>query len=175
MWVRLPPGLPKNHIGNLKMNAITKKIQQNLNEAKLDVNSYIKSVENVIKKYFPKSFISVSFSTNIVPSILVRFAIGKDKSEWSNGIWQNDPMWHTIHIGMGQIKKDGEIPEKLTAESPVAGNIMTKDFKRIKVGFRKKTGTPDQVLKHLDAFYKKAKQLFVANKDKIADIVKDKY
>jgi hypothetical protein len=52
----------------------------------------------VIKRIFPNSYIESRYSTSLCESIDVRFALGKNSSEWKNGIIQNDPAYTVIHI-----------------------------------------------------------------------------
>jgi len=48
----------------------------------------------------------------------------------------------------------------------VEGSYMA--YGRVKFGWRKKTGTPEQLLKHLDNYFKKMRKVVDANKDNLA-------
>ena len=61
-----------------------------INEATMTVDEFTKNLESTIKKIFPKSFVRARASTNLGSSISLMFALGKDKSEWTNGIIEND-------------------------------------------------------------------------------------
>lgn len=146
---------------------------EQINEAE----KFTSDIEIIIRKYFPNSLVNVRYSGakgRITESITISFGLGKDKSEWSNGIWHNDPMWSIYFIhgleGSHSLTKEGKLADKMQLTSSSAGNIMTKDFKIIKVGFRKKTGNAMVIVKHIDAYFKKMKQLAVINKDKINDL-----
>ena len=134
-----------------------------------DADEFAKKLEGVMKKYFPKSFTQAKFSKSIAPSITMRFALGKSNSEWTNGIIQNDPLFHIWFI---HDLYEGMIPEKIKIELTTGGHIGvfdwedakgTKhkgpgfDFKFPKIGWRNKKGTPDQILKHFDNYFKKMK------------------
>ncbi len=121
-----------------------------------------------MKKYFPNSFIQANFIGSISPSITMRFAMGK-KNEWNSGIIQNDPLFHVWHIF--DLYED-KIPAKIKIDLSTGGTIGIfnwtddngvehngpgHDFRFPKIGWRNKTGTPEQVLKHFDNYFKKMK------------------
>lgn len=58
----------------------------------MKVSEFMSALESAIKKSFPKSLVRVQASKNLGSSIGVVFALGKDKSEWANGIIHNDPL-----------------------------------------------------------------------------------
>ena len=68
---------------------------------------------------FPRSYINVRFTKNILPSIVVSFAIGKDNTEWSNGIINNDPFHQIFHI-FG-FNKNGELEGDAQLDTDHAG------------------------------------------------------
>jgi hypothetical protein len=158
-----------------------------MNEANMPtVDEFVKSLETEIKKIFPKSYIEVRASTNLGASISLRFALGKDKSEWQNGIIQNDPLFHAFMIGWNSFTEGHFIKDKIEAElsvggglkvDPAAGSHMAYD--RVKIGWRKKTAPPDKMVKAIGDYFKKVKQVLMSNKDRITcrdmELLKNKF
>jgi hypothetical protein len=126
-------------------------------------NQLATEIENTIKKYFPESFVRAKFGTDISPSIAIKFAIGKDKSEWSNGIIHNDPA-HTSILVWG-FDKDGNQKSDLTMSSGTAGYSNWKTKTKDRCGWRdiKKGGTATKVLKALDNHFSKLKDVYEAD------------
>lgn len=119
-----------------------------------------KEIENVAKKYFPESYVRASFDTKISPSIHLKFAIGKDKSEWSNGIIHNDPAHNSILIW--GFDKEGNQKSELTMSSSTAGYSNWKTGTKNRCGWRdiKKGGTAAKILKALDNYFNKLKEVY---------------
>lgn len=143
-------------------------------KAPMTVDEFMKELEKAIRKSFPKSYVNIQASTNIGASIHVVFAIGKDKSEWSNGIIQNDPMIHKFMIGFRQFSEGVFTSEKILAELSQGGTLMIMPeegsymaFGSVKLGWRKKTATPDKIVKHFENYFKKAKQILKNNEDNL--------
>ena len=149
--------------------------------AAMSVQEFMDKAQKEISKSFPKSGIAIRHSTNLGSSISLRFTLGKDKSEWANGIVHNDPMHHVFSIAYGQIDKDGNLAEKIKIELPMVGGWLQISSKnphlasdRVKIGWRKKTGTPEQVLAHLGKYFQKAKALVQKHKDDLPENLKNK-
>jgi len=149
-----------------------------MNEAKtMKVSEFIDSLEKAIKKSFPKSLVIVRASKNLGSSIDVRFALGKDKSEFANGIIHNDPLYHILMIGWNEFVDDHFIKDKITLDKPSVGGILTTmpeegsymALGRVKLGFRKKTAPPEGIIKHLDNYFKKVKKILKDNMDNLTD------
>src|SRR5512147_1857403 len=62
-------------------------------------------IQKEIQKIFPKSGVSVKFTSNLIPSISIMFTLGKDKTEYTNGIINNDPAFIKMNV-YGQEKKN---------------------------------------------------------------------
>lgn len=122
--------------------------------AKCDATDLVKDIRQAILEIFPDSFVNVQFTTNICPSIQVVFAYTQ-KDGWSNGIIQNDRAFHQFHIGR-VIAQDGSISDKVKVELSVGGNVHGPNFTNfVKVGWRNKTGTTEQVVKHFVKYFTK--------------------
>lgn len=142
--------------------------------AQTEADALAADIEAAIKKSFPKSYVTSRFDNRLGSSIGIRFALGKDKSEWSNGIIHNDPLHTIMMVGFDQMTPEGKLGDKLTAEMSVGGSMWTGD-ERIKIGFRKKTGAPKQIAPYIGKYFEKAKKVYLENKDKLSDLVKNKY
>jgi hypothetical protein len=71
------------------------KINENVSP---ELESFMLKIESAILRHFPNSFVRVGLSTTLGKSVFIAFTLGKDKSNYSNGIPQNDPMALTFHI-----------------------------------------------------------------------------
>lgn len=160
-----------------KTDKIQEAYEKMLAEAKtMTVDEFIKGLESNIKKIFPKSFVKVQASGNLGTSIFVTFALGKDKSEWVSGIIHNDPLHHQWMIGFNSFAENAFIKDKIEAEISIGGSMKTKPeegsfmaFGRAKIGWRKKTDTPEKIIVHFTNYFKKMKQVLMANKDKLPE------
>lgn len=124
--------------------------------AKCDATDLVKDIRQAIVGIFPKSCVSVRFTTNLCPSINVTFAYTQ-KSGWSNGIIQNDRAFHQFYIAYG-IAQDGSILDKVKVELSVGGKVCGPNCTdSVKVGWRNKTGTTEQVVKHFVKYFTKLK------------------
>ena len=131
-------------------------------------------IKQGIIKIFPDSYVNVGFSANISPCVKILFALGKDKSEWANGIFQNDPADSTIFIH--GFNRDGSV-KKLSMDGSSAGSFSVKSedphyaFGRVKVPCRFPKGdvTPEQALKLTVGWFEKLKKSLQANRDNLTD------
>ena len=131
-----------------KLNSLLNEEVKNSEE----LNKFMKKIEDGYKKIFLKSGIHVTNKQALGSSISIGLTLGKDKSEYASGIIQNDPFFQHIWI---KPDTNGELPEKMTVTNQ-GGTMYVKSknpylaFDRIKFGWRKKSGTPDVILKHID-------------------------
>lgn len=139
------------------------------------------AIERTIRKHFPKSSLRVSFQPGLKPSIQIVFAVAGGKDEVPSGIMQNDLSYTLVHLwGMN---KEGNLEPTLRFDPSQGGSITVKPpegshlaFGSAKVGLRKKKGTPEQVLKHIDTYFTKLLKTLKANKGNLparqADMLK---
>jgi hypothetical protein len=129
-------------------------------------NELADQITATIKKHFPNSGVNVKFSSGIANSITGHFAIGKDKSEWANGIIHNDPA-HTIFHVYG-FDKDGNQKGGLELTGSIYGynNYSTKV--KDKAGWRniKSGGSASTVIKALDKYFSNLKSVVDSDKGK---------
>jgi len=153
-------------------------LNENLSEAQglMTVDEFISKLTAEIKKQFPKSFVAARASTNLGSSIHLQFALGKDKSEWSNGIIQNDALFHSWMIGWNSFTEGHFIKDKIEAELSVGGGLKVNPdegsymaFGRVKIGWRKKTASPDKLITYFGNYFKKVKKVLKDNVDRLPD------
>lgn len=143
-----------------------------INESEMSVDDFTKNLESAIKKVFPKSHVAARASTNLGSSIHLQFALGKDKSEWQNGIIQNDPLFHSWMIGWNAFADGKFTKDKIVAELSTGGTLKTNPepgthyaLGSKKIGWRKKTATPEKMIKGMQDYFKKVKKVAKENKD----------
>jgi len=137
-----------------------------LNESLMTVDEFVKKLESTIKKIFPKSYVNAYASTNLGSSIMLTFALGKDKSEWAGGYMDNDPLLHKFMIGWNSFTEGHFIKDKIQAEISQGGSLRVNPeegsrmaYGRAKIGWRKKTASPDKIIIHFENYFKKAKKV----------------
>ena len=123
----------------------------------------IESFKNKFTQQFPNSMIHVSEAA-LSDDMVITFTLAQPE-DYPNKIINNDPMYHIIFV---IDCKDG----KFHVESTLSGLYVNPREKylamsHIKTGLRKKTGTIDQVEKHLVKWIDNLKQLVVDNKHDI--------
>ena len=133
--------------------------------------------KKVMMKHMPASYGEAVFSTNLSPSVGVSFRWMKDKSKLSSGIAENDPAGHSwIVFG---FDREGNFPEgkKLSMEIGRGGSLSVKPPEgshlaqgRVKVGWRNKKGSPEQLVKHFDNYMKKLKKAIEDNKEDLVGL-----
>jgi hypothetical protein len=146
-------------------------------EAKtMTVDEFMKALDSEIRKIFPKSFIRISASTNLGASIWLVFALGKDKSEFTNGIIENDPLLHKIMIGWNSFAEGHFIKDKIVAELSQGGSLTVDPapgsryfYDRVKIGWRKKTATPEKMVKSIGDYFRKMKKVTKDNWDRVPE------
>lgn len=142
-----------------------------------NANVLATEIEKEVSKIFPHSYIHAEFSSSIHPSMTVRFALGKDKSEWVNGYMDNDPISMLIFIYGKEknIEDNGDISGNLYTKTlmssfvikPSAGSYYVYD--RVKVPFRKTTGSPEKILDYLKKYFLLLKKELQANRNNLTD------
>jgi hypothetical protein len=147
-----------------------------INEATMTVDDFCKNLESAIKKVFPKSYVNCKASTNLGASIHLSFALGKDKTEFGNGIIENDVLFHRFMIGWNSFAEGHFIKDKIVSELSVGGGLKVDPepgshmaFGRVKIGWRKKTATPEKMIKGMQDYFKKVRKVLTDNKDRIPE------
>lgn len=136
-----------------------------------DSDKLASDIEQVVKKHFPDSYINSRYVYKW-STIVVDFRLGKDRTEWSNGIDLNDPAKASLYIR--NMNKDGSISDSLELTRQ-DGNLMVKSnnkylaFDRVKVPFRKTTGDPKAIVKAIDTYFSRLKKILQDNRDNLRD------
>lgn len=147
-----------------------------------EAEEFAKKLEDSIKSIFPNSFVQVRYNTGLGShSIFIRFAVGKDKSEWPNGIINNDPLHH--HLWVYGVNKDGSLQDVMQTDISIGGSIILKGTDEtgfrspiVKIGFRKMKGSSDKIIQGLTKYFQKAKAVLKQYKDQVRedDFIGDK-
>jgi len=140
--------------------------------ANLDnANNVALEIESTIKRHFPKSYVRAKFEKGLTASIYIMFTLG-DRNQYVNNIADNDIALVKAHIW--NFNDDGSFDGKLEFEASQGGGIYVKPEEgsymamgRVKIGLRKKTGTPEQIIKHIDSYFGKLKKTLNDVKDRI--------
>ena len=137
----------------------------NINE-QIESEDFSDKIKNIMLKYFPNSYANAKYSKGFKDSIYGVFTLGKDKSEYQNGIHNNDPLIHTFHIWFKQNDKyDLEWSQGSMTVKPDKPYMA---YGRVKTGIRdKNNASSDEILKTLDNFFKKLPSIIKTNADKI--------
>lgn len=169
----------KDRLNKQKKN-VTEEVDST--SSKMSVEEIVAKIKQVIEKHFSDSLIQVKFSTDILPSIDIGFTLGKNKSEYSNGIHNNDPLHHSFSIY--GFEKNGDY--KTLSLEDVIKNFTIKPeegsyyaYGRVKTPFRKlKTDDPNKIIKAIDIYFSKLAKLVKDNEDNFSkehiDVVKSK-
>jgi len=140
-----------------------------------DVKKFMNDMEKSIQKLFPKSHVSVGVLKVLGDAqINVDFLLGNNKQEYPNGISRND-----LAIQRITIESDGftgeNLPERMIADLILGGNIHEPNYNNVeKVGWRKKTGSPEQIADHIEKYFKKVRKLYEKKKDTFPANLQDK-
>ena len=135
---------------------IAKRIVESANG--MTVDDLVAALDGAISSIFPVSHVSVSFADRIAPSIHIVFAFGTD---WPHGIIENDRAFHSIMISLGRpgtVAADSPAPSRVQVGLLTGGTVYGPNVSnRVKVGWRNRTGTPEQVVRHIAAYFTKLK------------------
>lgn len=139
---------------------------------------------DTVKTIFPKSHVATKLVKGHNNSyISLQFTLGADKSEYSSGIINNDPAYHSIMI---DVNEDGTpLPKAKVHGGGNSGRIYIKSknhllvYDPVKTGWRDFTGDEQQIVKRLGAYFKNVKEVLLTHADEMdayaTKLVKDKY
>lgn len=138
----------------LEMGETTRRIARRIIAEDLaTADGLVAAIEGAISSLFPESFIKVRFTTGLSPVIHIVFAFTKEDG-WPSHIIENDRAFHRIFVGNGEIGSDGALPPKLKVEVLTGGTVYGPNVTNgVKVGWRNRTGTPQQVVRHIATYF----------------------
>jgi len=113
----------------------------------ISTNELMNEIKEIIEVKFPKGYLDIWYSNHLTPSVNFRFAFNK-KEDCPNGYIENDKGHHLFSISGVSNMLD-------TIEGKIKVELL---ISRTKYNYRKKTGTPEQALKHLDKYFDKVKE-----------------
>ena len=121
-------------------------------------NEFKEKIENEFDGKFNQSLCACRIFRCLGKSIIIDCKLGKDASEWSNGIAMNDLMSVSFIIALpdGWTEED-ELPEIMVMESSEheiktkpENDILYCDYKRI--SYRRTAGNPEKIIKAFGKF-----------------------
>ena len=131
-----------------------------------------KAIVEEFKKHFPKSKIDARFATHLGANLRIVFSLVDTTEKLPNRIADNDPAYSVWLIN--GFDKTGKAGPKIKAEIMRGGTLNVKPpegshmaMGSLKLGWRNKTGTPENIIKSFAEFAAKAKKLMVENADNI--------
>ena len=123
-------------------------------------NELSSKIESTIKNIFPDCYFKSQYSfLGGQGSLCISFALGKDSSQWKNGIIHNDLAYNNFWIHNAFDADFNQIKE-LTLEASIIGIRDTKTYKNDKLSWRdiKKGATEEKILKAFQTYFKKLKE-----------------
>jgi hypothetical protein len=141
-------------------------------------SNFMKTLKDKITDVFPESYVQVSIKRFVgEPTVYILFLLGKDKTEWSNGIYDNDDAIQTILID--NVDENGNPKGILDVHSSRAGRITIAStnrylaFENVKVGWRDFKGDEKQVVNRIVKYFEKLKKTIQDNFDKLTPYTKN--
>lgn len=138
----------------------------------------VTAIKTSFLKHFPDSFISISATSGSDVIVIMKLALGKNNSEYLNGIVQNDPM-HTV-ISVTGWDKDRKPTSKMRVENSSNYGLMLKapagswkSYESLKL-WRNFTCAPEKVVPTLDKYFAKLKEAVKNNLDRLPEYAKNK-
>lgn len=119
-----------------------------------DAQSFMDDIRSTVQKHFPRGYMvvrndrdgAIHLATAVLP-----------KGAQENGILHNDPAYQQFWI-WNAFTPEGLRP-KLKIDLSMGGRFGPDPFSMKKIGWRKKTGTPAQILKHIDRYFGKLRAM----------------
>lgn len=152
------------------------KINSKINEeptpqADGEYQDLIQQLESSFRKYFPNGYFSANHSKRFGNSISISVGLIKDLKDVSSSIRQNDPMHTIIFIHINEAAGTFEVKSSSSGLSvnPEAGSYMA--IGTVKNPVRKfTTDNPSLIVKKLDQYFAKCKEIVKANWDNIYQV-----
>lgn len=148
------------------MRSVIEDYKHMLDESVEGAQNVAQEIRKIFRKHFPKSYIEVDYRTSLSPHITARIALGKDKSEFSNGIIQNDPMFAIFMLsfeGTSALMGDGS----LTVERISGGGLKDANYSTIKIPFRKTTGDRKRIMTAFERYFGRLKDAVKTHADEL--------
>ena len=144
-----------------------------IKEAENEAEKLASDIKKAFKKHFPKSLMFAEYKSGISGHVInIRYTLGSGKSEYNNGIWQNDPIASSLFIYGFDRKGSGvQVDPKLVAEMVMGGTVSVNAteshyaFGSVKVWRKISSKSPNDMLKSLDKYFAKLKQTVKDNAD----------
>ncbi len=137
-------------------------LNEGKSEATEEVKALINELQTKISKIFPKSYVRVYYTDVMGKSVNVTFTYSKE-------YFSNEPRNDSFYTGLGMgLDGDGNIPAKAEITISSGGTFKPDPYDTIgtkpaKLGWRNKKGSKDQIVKHVENYFKKIKKFIETN------------
>ena len=145
-------------------------VARDLTAAEMTADEFIRKLTAAYKSQFPRAFFVARLSSRLGESIVLRFGV-QPKGDWINGIFHNDPAASSAFIyGV----KDGQLQDAMEVRMSIGGILIVKPteshmaYGRVKLGWRNRKGTPEQILKHMAGYFRKMRHVVDSTRDQHA-------
>ena len=131
-----------------------------------EIKEFVNDIEKTIKKYFKNSTLDVKYSTNLLESIWIYFAIG-EKKYWSYGYADNSPV--NVKCSIYKATENSNFLEKMEFKPQISKiyikpeNPQYMEYDSVKIPARKATGNKDKILNTIDKLFSNVKKLTKEN------------
>lgn len=150
----------------MQISTMAQRVASRFSGRVASLDPFRQKVYDTIHKYWPNATLSVRESKN---DTYIVFALWQ-KSDWPNGIFENDPAAHKMFI-WGSHKPNGEVSDQMELDLAMGGTLWGANATRLdKIGFRKAKGDEKKILKALDTYFgKKLKAVVEKHKDALEE------
>jgi len=138
-----------------------------------DGGDFLRALRKVITKHMPPGDIRKLVIKNGLAEKVISLVttLEKNLDKVPNKLWDNDRALQKFFIY--GVKGDESLKGKMEAKLLMGGELgVTPEsgsgLDSASFGWRNKTGTPEQILKHFDAYFAKVAKVIKANKKRIA-------
>lgn len=134
----------------------------------IENTKFIEKIKIYFYSAFPDSYISISKPAISKDGLNVSIALGKDKSEFQNGIIQNDPI-HThffIHENEGEYSLEAKISISSLKPDNSYMAMSSQKIRTRKLKFTNEQKNLAKAAKKLDEYFYKIKDALTENADK---------
>lgn len=141
----------------------------------MTAQEFIDAIEAAYAKVFPKGHIRGRFFSAMGrPSLMFDTRLQGDLNKLPNKTPENDVAPQRFTVDVSDASPDSQLPDKITIESNRSSSLLVRPapgsgmaFDSVRFGWRRKTGTPEQVVRHMTAYFQKMKKVLEANRKRL--------
>jgi len=155
----------------LNMFKLIKQIESIIESStKLTVDEFVKKLKNILDAHNYKGYSKISIVDGVRSGVKdINIETVSNKRYKHERTLRNDPAYHRFVI---RITDDDSLPDEITVSTVNGTAFIVKldkyNNKLIRVKWDNKTGTPQQILKHMESYYKRLEKKIAENRDRLA-------